>query len=455
MDPRRLPVLNGHVAESSIHTDGTRKKIHPADFSGRFLRARRAVFALLILTWLLLPIVHIGGHPALFLDVEHRRFFAFGGSFTPQDFWLVFFLATGVGFGLVYATAVLGRVWCGWACPQTVFLEGLFRPIERLVNGPRDKRMRGTSFTRRAITHVLYVLAALFVAHVFLSYFVSVSALWSMITGSPSAHPEAFIWMVAVTGVFYGNFAFFREQTCVALCPYGRLQSVLLDDDSLVVGYDEKRGEPRGKKGKTEGDCVDCGRCVVVCPTGIDIRNGLQMDCIACTQCIDACDDIMDKLERPRGLIRYDSLKGLRGEQRRFFFRPRIYFYTALAVLGAVVFFLATRTRTTFEATLLRQPGAPFTRDESGIRNGFVLHIANKGTEPRAYDISPEPNGASTGTEYVMPMTHVDVAPMSDQRVPFFVTARGDLRGKPVVRVRVRHGEETKVVEAAFLGGAP
>lgn len=430
MNRHQLPVLNGRVAESSIYADGTRKRIEPAPVHGRFDRARHVVFSVLVAIWVLLPIVPINGHPALFLDVEHRRFFVFGGTFTPQDFWLVFFLATGVGFGLVYATAVLGRVWCGWACPQTVFTEAFFRPIERLTK------------KRHWLRHILFFVIAAGIAHVFVAYFVSVRALWAMMWSSPAQHPEAFAWMLALTGLFYGNFAFFREQLCVVLCPYGRLQSVLLDDDSLVIAYDEKRGEPRGKKGQTTGDCVDCRRCVVVCPTGIDIRNGLQMDCIACTACIDACDEIMDKLDRPRGLIKYQHGKIL---------RPRVILYGVLMVIGAVVFFFATRTRTDFEATLLRQPGAPFVRDESGLRNGFVVHVANKTASPKTYAIEPQPE---SGTQYVLPIASVEVAAMSDARVPVFVTAPSDLHGRPKVRIRVRSGEETRVVEAVFLGGS-
>lgn len=431
MNRRELPVLNGRVAESSLYTDGTRKRIEPAPVHGRFDRARHVVFSVLVAIWALLPIVPINGNPALFLDVERRRFFVFGGTFTPHDFWLVFFLATGVGFGLVYATALAGRVWCGWACPQTVFTESFYRPIERLAK------------KRDWLRHTLFFFVSLAVAHVFIAYFVSIRALWAMMLGSPAQHPEAFAWMLALTAAFYGNFAFFREQLCVVLCPYGRLQSVLLDDDSLVIAYDEKRGEPRGKRGKTTGDCVDCRRCVVVCPTGIDIRNGLQMDCIACTACADACDEIMDKLERPRGLIKYQRGKVL---------RPRMYLYTALLAIGAAVFFFSTRTRTSFDATLLRQPGAPFTRDESGdVRNGFVVHVINKSASPQTYVIEPEP---FEGSRYVVPIERADVAALSDRRIPIFVTAPTTIHGRPKVRVKVRGDGEVRVVEAVFLGGA-
>lgn len=430
MNRRPLPVLNGRVAESSLYTDGTRKRIEPAPVKGRFARARKIVFALLVAVWVLLPVIQVNGRPALFLDVEHRRFFVFGGTFTAQDFWLVFFLATGVGFGLVFTTAVLGRVFCGWLCPQTVFMEVFFRPIERIT---KNKLAR----------HAVQVFSALVVAHVFIAYFVSIPALWRMMLGSPAAHPEAFAWMLALTATFYLHFAFFREQLCVVVCPYGRLQSVLLDDESLVIKYDEARGEPRGKRGTTKGDCVDCKRCIAVCPTGIDIRNGLQMDCVACTACIDACDDVMDKLGRPRGLIRYSMGKVV---------RLRVVLYAALLAIGAAVFFFATRSHATFEATLLRQPGATFVRDEHGVRNDFVVHVVNKSASAKEVVLEP---ASEPPASFVLPFERFELEPLSERRVPLVVTAPADVKGRPKIRLVVRVGEESRVVEAVFLGGAP
>jgi cytochrome c oxidase accessory protein FixG len=281
------------------------------------------------------------------------------------------------------------------------------------------------------------------VAHVFIAYFVSIKALWHMIFTSPAEHPEAFVWMLALTGVFYGNFAFFREQLCVVLCPYGRLQSVLLDDDSLVIAYDEKRGEPRGKKGKAEGDCVDCRRCIAVCPTGIDIRNGLQMDCIACTACIDACDEIMDKVERPRGLIAY---------KRGRILRPRVYLYTALLAIGATVFFFSTRTRTTFDASLTRLQGPPFTREEHVVRNDFIVHLVNKSAEAKTYALVAEP--FAPDMTVAMASGGVEVPALSDTRIPIIVRAPDATRGRPNIRITVSSGKETRVVEAVFLGAS-
>lgn len=462
---RQLPV----IGEGSLGRDGHRKRPYPADVSGRFVRARRAVYVALIALWAALPWVTIAGHPAVFLDIDRRQFFLFGVTFNAQDVWLMFFALSGIGFGLVYATALLGRVWCGWACPQTVFLEAVFRPIERLLSGPRNVALRresaGLTFDRvgrTAATHAAYVVAALLVAHIFLAYFVSLPRVFEMVRKNPSAHPEAFAWMLVVTGVMYGNFAFFREQLCVVICPYGRLQSVLLDDDSLVVGYDDKRGEPRGhasKTGEARGDCVDCNRCVVVCPTGIDIRQGLQLDCVACTACIDACDEVMDKLERPRGLVRYDSLHGLRGETRKVL-RPRLYAYTALLVLGAVVATFAFRGRAPFEANIVRLAGTPYTREGGVIRNAFELHVVNKRGTVVSFTVEAT---AQPDLGFLIPIDHFELEPLASRRIPVFVTMDQSkfMGDRPfIVHVRgVEHGASPSTIDseakAVFLGARP
>jgi cytochrome c oxidase accessory protein FixG len=418
------------------------------------------VFALLIALWATLPWIRIGGHPALFIDVDARQLFLFGATFNSQDTWLLFFLLTGVGFGLVYATALAGRVWCGWACPQTVFLEGVHRRIERWIEGPREARMRRNrgawtveKLGRKLATHALYVLVSLFVAHIFLSYFASLPKTFQMVRHSPAAHPEAFVWVVAMTAAFYLNFAWFREQLCVVICPYGRLQSALLDEHSLVIGYDARRGEPRGKKGTAgAGDCVDCRRCVVVCPTGIDIRNGVQMECLACTQCLDACDEIMDRLGRARGLIRYDSQDGLLGKARRFF-RPRVWLYSVLMLLGASVAFAATRGRSDFEVTLLRLAGEPYILESSDVRNSLQLHIVNKRSSPEIFRLEVQP---ADGMSVVLPMPTVSIDALSDARVPLFLSVPRDRfhGGFPVgVRVvRLADEKDARVVAGTFLG---
>jgi cytochrome c oxidase accessory protein FixG len=341
-----------------------------------------------------------------------------------------------------------------------VFLEGVFRPIERWIEGPRERRLRRNAggwnldrVVRKGASHLVYLVAAFGIAHIFLSYFVSLPGALQMVRGSPGAHPEAFAWAMAMTAIFYGNFAWFREQLCVVICPYGRLQSAMVDGHSLTVGYDSRRGEPRGKRGTAgAGDCVDCKRCVVVCPTGIDIRNGTQMECVACTACIDACDEVMDKLGRPRGLIRYDSLEGLAGKPR-VVLRPRIVAYTALMVVGAVVALLATRTRTDFEATVLRLPGAPYSMEGGQLRNGLQIHLVNKRANTQTYRVEVEAQASMTA---VVPLSTVSVEPMGSVRIPVFLSMPRDaFAGEFPVKVRVVEdtgGGVVKTMSATFLG---
>jgi cytochrome c oxidase accessory protein FixG len=455
-----LPVAQT-TATSSLNTDGSRTFVQTADVRGRWNTARRVGFYALIAFWAVLPWIKIAGQPAIFVDVEHRKFFLFGATFNAQDIWLMFFLLTGTAFALLYATAVAGRVWCGWACPQTVFLEGFYRPIERLVEGPREKRIKlhKGPFTlekavKVAVKHAIYLVLSVFVAHVFVSYFVSIPRLWDMMRHHPSEHPEAFAWAFCVTALLYGNFAWFREQLCIIICPYGRLQSALVDDDSITIGYDEKRGEPRGKVGaEGAGDCVDCKRCIVVCPTAIDIRNGMQLDCIGCTACIDACDEVMDKLQRPRGLIRYDSLNGLTNKTKRFL-RPRLYVYTFFGLLGLAVATFAFKKHVDFEANVLRLPGLPYVVDAGKIRNSFEIHLVNKRGGKERFVIEPE---AVKGAEFVVPLKEIELESLANAHAPLFVLIdSAEFKGDFPVTVRVRRvgGDEggNIVAVAKFLG---
>jgi len=458
--PRKhLPIVpSADDVQSSLAADGHRRFVYPADVRGRFVTRRRLAFAVLVAVWLALPAVKIGGHPALYLDVAAREFYLFGATFNAQDAWLLVFVVTGLVFALALTTALFGRVFCGYACPQTVFLEGLFRPIERLVEGPREKRMRRDKGPlsldkawRKLVKHALFLLSAAFVAHVMLSFFVSVPATLSMVQGRPSEHPEAFAWAAAVTLVLYGDFAWFREQVCLIVCPYGRLQSALLDDDTWVIGYDEKRGEPRGKaREEGVGDCVDCKRCVVVCPTGIDIRNGLQLDCIGCTACIDACDDIMDKLERPRGLIRYDSLNGFAAKTRRIL-RPRLAAYAALGLVGVLAAGYAFSGRRSFEANLLRERGAPFVVDGDQVRNSYALHLVNKRSEPQTFTVSLR---APTDFELSIASPTIDLGPREDAKVNVVVRAPRGVEDHEI-GLHIENGlGENHEAKVRFVGGA-
>jgi cytochrome c oxidase accessory protein FixG len=449
--------------QSSLAADGRRRFVYPADVRGRFVTRRRAIFAALVAVWLALPLVKIGGHPALFLDVATRQFYLFGATFNAQDAWLLVFVVTGIVFALALTTALFGRVFCGYACPQTVFLEGMFRPIERLVEGPREKRIRRDhgpltfdKVWRKIVKHTLFFVAAAFVAHVMLSFFVSVPATLAMVRGNPADHPEAFAWAAAVTLVLYGDFAWFREQVCLIVCPYGRLQSTLLDDDTLVIGYDEKRGEPRGKVHDTgAGDCIDCKRCVAVCPTGIDIRNGLQLDCIGCTACIDACDEIMDKMGSPRGLIRYTTEHALHHEPTRLL-RPRVLIYGALLSVLIIGFVTAIVLRSPVSLDVIRDRNTLYRlTDDGNVDNVYTLRILNKTEREQTFRI--EARGASPLTlvpgerEYRVASGTVYSLPLRVRRAAY------DPVGPETITLTVRSVEDPEVsstTDARFLAPA-
>ena len=447
----RLPVIQ--ESQSSLRADGTRNWVYPADVHGRWLLARRMVFGLLIIIWATLPFLEVHGRPLMQLNVELRRFFIFGATFGAQDAWLLIFVFGGIGLALVVATTLWGRVWCGWACPQTVFLEGFFRPIERLIEGNREARMRldkapmsAGKLAKKLLKHAIFILTAAFVAHMFVGYFVTPWKLWAMIGEGPGRHPEAFAWATGLTGLFYGNFARFREQTCVGVCPYGRLQSVLIDRNTVVVGYDSKRGEPRGKVNSGAGDCIDCKRCVVVCPMGIDVRNGLQPDCINCAQCIDACDEIMDKVHQPRGLIRHEALNVLEGGARQIL-RARTYLYLAVALLWVIGAVFAFRGHTTFEAAVARVGATPFVVEGDSVKNAFTVHIVNKRGASGTFTIS----ATGDGVTFTIPIVRAELAGFATTTLPVIATVPRGRVSAPIT-IEVRSGNSSRKVNAVVLG---
>jgi len=455
--PLRRPTLE---SVTTINPDGSRPFLHPADVGGRFTLARRVTGLLLIAIYILLPWIPIGGHPAVFLDVEHRRFHLMGLTLLVQDVWLLFFVISGLGFTLFFLTALLGRVWCGWACPYTVFLEHVFRRIERLIDGDAAARRKldaapwgFSKTTRRVVKHALYLAGAGAIAHIFISYFISLPTLYRYMHESPGLHWFLFLAVMALTGVLYFCFSWFREQFCIVMCPYGRLQSALSDDDTMTIGYDKKRGEPRGKAGDPgAGHCIDCRRCVQVCPTGIDIRNGLQLECIGCAACVDACDDIMTKLQRPRGLVRYDSLKGLAGIKRRIL-RPRIFLYGVLMMFGAAAFAIGLTRVHTFDMTVVRMRGVPFMADQNEVRNQFLFRLVSKADKAVKYSLSVE--GAPAGLRITGLEKEVTVLPQQElQQTLVCAMSKADYTGEFRFHVVARpvDGKDSVSRDVEFLG---
>jgi cytochrome c oxidase accessory protein FixG len=458
--PRR-PVLRPVVdSVTTIASDGSRRDLHPADVHGRFTAARRWSGWALIAFYLVLPWIPVNGHPAVFLDIAERRFHFFGYTLAAQDAWLLFFGVTGLGFALFFLTALFGRLWCGWACPQTVYLEHVFRVIERWIDGDATERralaaapLDAVKAGKRVAKHGLYILASLLITHLFLSYFVSLPEVWHMMHDEPGEHWAAFLFVFIAAGILYFNFAWFREQLCIVICPYGRLQSALTDDHSLSIGYDARRGEPRGKLGTPEaGACVDCNRCVQVCPTGIDIRHGLQLECIGCAACIDACDEVMTRVHRPTGLIRYDSFAGLGGGVTRWI-RPRTILYGVLLCVGVTVATFAFTSVKPANFLVFRTGGASYFVGPEDVRNQFMVRLVNKRTEPATFVVSSE--GLPAGLRQSGFEAPVTLAPMAESVSPLvLVASRKDYHGPFKFTVRVRDAAQTFTLarEVEFMG---
>lgn len=377
---------------ATVDEHGKRKWVYPKKPKGKFTTARGWVAIFLLLFLFGAPFIKIGGQPLLLFNLLERKFILFGKAFWPQDFYLF-------GLGMIILvvfialfTVVYGRLFCGWVCPQTIFMENVFRRIEYFIEGDWKQQMKlnrdpwtTQKIVKKTSKHVIFYAISFIIANTFLAYIIGIDELFKIVTSPVSEHMAGFAAITIFSGVFYGVFAFMREQVCTTVCPYGRLQGVLLDKQSIVVAYDRVRGESRGRFRKNEnrdevgkGDCIDCMQCVNVCPTGIDIRNGTQLECINCTVCIDACDEMMVAVGLPTGLIRYTSEEQI--ETRKPFklsTRAKAYTVVLVVLIGVMVSLLATRTAV--QLNVLRTPGMLYIPNDDGtISNLYNFKVLNK-----------------------------------------------------------------------------
>ncbi len=377
---------------ATIDSKGKRLWVYAKKPKGKLTNYRTIVGTILLLFLFTGPFLKINGNPILLLNFIERKIFILGMQFWPQDFHLFFLAMLSLFVFIILFTTTYGRVWCGWACPQTIFMEFIFRKIEYLIEGnARNQQIldkQAWNFNkiwRKSLKHSVFYLISFLIGNIFLAYIIGIEELKIIVTGNPMEHLSGLGAMLVFSGVFYFIFAFFREQVCTAVCPYGRLQGVLLDKNSVVVAYDYKRGEPKGtffkgedRKKNNKGDCINCTQCVQVCPTGIDIRNGTQLECINCTACIDACNSMMDTVGQPRGLIRYSS-ENMIAESKRWKLNSRSIAYSTVLVilLALVVYFFSNRS--SVETTILRAPGMLYQEQPDGrLSNLYNLKMLNK-----------------------------------------------------------------------------
>lgn len=384
-----------------------RQWIYAKKPSGQFFNYRQWVGYFLLIFLFVAPFIKIKGEPFLMFNIIDRKFVIFGSVFWPQDLHIFVFGMLIIMVCVVLFTVVYGRIWCGWACPQTIFMELIFRRIEYWIEGDWQKQKKAKAGPkdsayrfRKFLKHSIFFLISFFISNIFLAYIIGVDALWAIITDPISQHIGGLISILLFTLVFYFVFAYVREIVCTTICPYGRLQGVLMDDQTLTIAYDYKRGEPRGhrKKGQVDaniGDCVDCNLCVQVCPTGIDIRNGTQLECVNCTACIDACDDVMVKLGRPKRLIGFYSALELAGEQVKKS-NTRAIAYTVVLVALMGVFSWMIFSRAEVDGTMLRAKGSTYQlRDDGTVTNLYSLELINKKQEDLQFTLVPEDQNLS------------------------------------------------------------
>jgi len=430
-----------HLA--TVGEDGKRKWLYPKRPKGNFYTARTIVSYVLLAFFILAPFIYLGGEQLLLFNLPERKFVLFGSIFYAHDFkYFMFAMITGV-VSIAIFTLIFGRLFCGWICPQTIFMEMLFRKIEYFIEGDAGAQkalnaapMSGKKFAKKAAKHAIFFALSFGVSNLFLAYIIGSEALLGIITDPPKAHWVGLLMITLFSFVFYGVFMFLREQVCTTICPYGRLQGVLLDKNSLVVAYDYQRGEERGKIRKNEdrklalkGDCIDCFQCVQVCPTGIDIRNGTQLECTNCTACIDACNMMMDAVGLERGLIRYASEESIK-KREKFRFTPRVWLFSAILLLFVSAFFYLLYARDSVSFKLIRASSVAVHATADGrVGNTFNYTIYNNTNRTRPLRFQLE--------------SHTGTVSLAGNNTPT-LTAGGNLSGALVVAIDKTQVKERK-----------
>jgi cytochrome c oxidase accessory protein FixG len=465
-NPGSLYFYDDEFRDSIATVDGKGKRlwIYPKKPSGSYHRLRVIVTVGLLSLFFSGPFITIKGQPFLLLNIFERRFVLFGQAFWPQDFVLLALVLIAFFVFIILFTVVFGRIWCGWMCPQTLFMEMVFRKIEYWIEGDAGEQRRLNNdpwnfnkLWRKSLKQSIFLLISIVIAHTAMAYLIGARGVFDIVQHSPSENLAGFTGIIVFTGIFYFVFAYFREQVCIAICPYGRLQGVLLVKDSIVVAYDWLRGEPRGKIKKEasilikKGDCIDCKLCVHVCPTGIDIRNGTQLECVNCTACIDVCDDVMLKIGKPKGLIRLASFSSIQNGIQKIL-TPRVMGYSVVLVALLVFLSFMIATRAEVETTILKVSGTLYQQRDNGIiSNLYNVEYVNKTFTEKKIELRIEsptmaglvkPDGkpvvvvAPGGLLKVIYFIDIPAAKITSSSTTVYVGVYSD--GKKIERVKVK-----------------
>ncbi|WP_057938416.1 cytochrome c oxidase accessory protein CcoG [Algoriphagus resistens] len=463
---KKNPHLNPETfrdALATVQDDGKRNWVYPKKVKGYFYKYRTYFSWLLLAILFSGPFIIVDGRPWLLFNIFERKFIIFGAVFWPQDTYLLIFLLLIFFVFIILFTVVFGRVWCGWACPQTLFMEMVFRKIEYLIEGDSNQQRalneqswNQEKITKKTIKFVIFAIISLLIGHLVMAYLIGIDQVMTIVSSPPTENMAGFVGLLVFSGIFMFVFAWFREQACLVVCPYGRLQGVMLDNNSINVMYDYVRGEPRTPIRKNaadnidKGDCVDCNLCVQVCPTGIDIRNGIQMECVNCTACIDACDEVMVKVDRPTGLIRYASENSIRQGFQKLL-TGRVKSYIVVLVLLIVVFVSLIVTRDDISATITRFPGMTYQEREDGmVTNLYQITLINKTYEPQEVELKSLAEGI--GVE-IIGAQHLILDAQSKFEGRFFLVRDQDgvkVNQEKVELALFHKGEEIDLIETNF-----